>query len=471
MKLHPTPSHCKLHRAIIILGVFFTHLTPSLQLDDFRFTTPTQQITFQSQPTSKDDPMASSSAPGTLVAIDRLDPSLLNRYDQLTLDRLERHIQSYPDQRLIRWADGHQQWITEGQKALFILQEGRRKFVDITDSSPSDPGFILDSDPQQLNPSFVSSSDAPHRLISDSTHGSFPEKIHYGSHQVTNYTQAIQTSRMRSRLIEFTNFKTRYYRSRSGQQSQAWLLNEIKTLVAKSGLNVTVREFEHEWGQNSIIARFEPDPRSTITDLNNSSTFIIGAHQDSTNLLPFLPAPGADDDGSGTMSILEAFNVLLDHHWSPQPNRGALEFMWYSAEEGGLLGSQQIAKSYRSLRRSVSGMVQFDMTAFVKKGTQPAIGLVTDFVDPSLTQFLRILIDEYLSIGWTNTKCGYACSDHASWININVPSAFAIESKFEDSNQKIHSLGDTIHQPEFSFDHMAEFSKLVLGLAFELKGL
>jgi hypothetical protein len=115
-------------------------------------------------------------------------------------------------------------------------------------------------------------------------------------------------------------------------------------------------------------------------------------------------------------------------------------------------------------------------------------------------EYLRLLIDEYLSIGWTNTKCGYACSDHASWINVNVPSAFAIESAFEDSNQKIHSTGDTIHQDEFSFHRtcslrflsrtypypsetdlpsssttfvldMAEFSKLVLGLVIELKGL
>jgi leucyl aminopeptidase len=113
---------------------------------------------------------------------------------------------------------------------------------------------------------------------------------------------------------------------------------------------------------------------------------IIGAHQDSTNLLPFLPAPGADDDGSGTVSILEAFSVLLHQGWSPAPNSGALEFMWFSAEEGGLLGSQEVARAYRNNNRVVSGMVQFDMTAFVKKGTTPSVGLVTDFVDPSLTR-------------------------------------------------------------------------------------
>lgn len=39
----------------------------------------------------------------------------------------------------------------------------------------------------------------------------------------------------------------------------------------------------------------------------------IGAHQDSVNLLlpMFLRSPGADDDGSGTVTILEAFRVLV----------------------------------------------------------------------------------------------------------------------------------------------------------------
>jgi leucyl aminopeptidase len=35
---------------------------------------------------------------------------------------------------------------------------------------------------------------------------------------------------------------------------------------------------------------------------------ILGAHCDSINKEnPFLPAPGADDDGSGTVTILEAY--------------------------------------------------------------------------------------------------------------------------------------------------------------------
>ncbi|KAJ7300862.1 hypothetical protein DFH08DRAFT_979251 [Mycena albidolilacea] len=58
---------------------------------------------------------------------------------------------------------------------------------------------------------------------------------------------------------------------------------------------------------------------------------------------PFLPAPGADDDGSGSVTILENYRALLAADFHPERS---LEFHWYSAEEGGLLGSQAVAKAY-----------------------------------------------------------------------------------------------------------------------------
>lgn len=112
---------------------------------------------------------------------------------------------------------------------------------------------------------------------------------------------------------------------------------------------------------------------------------------------PFLPAPGADDDGSGTMSILEAYRALLAADFHPVKT---VEFQWYSAEEGGLLGSQAIAKDYEARGVNVIAMsqvcplinfivnvaervvmLQFDMTAFVKSGTREEVGIITDYVD------------------------------------------------------------------------------------------
>jgi leucyl aminopeptidase len=153
---------------------------------------------------------------------------------------------------------------------------------------------------------------------------------------------------------------------------------------------VSAEHFKHPWGQHSIIA--------TIPGKTNS-TVVVGAHQDSINLwLPsVLPAPGADDDGSGTVTILEAFRVLLQSEDIVKgKHENTLEFHWYSAEEGGLLGSQAIFHEYAKQGRDVKAMLQQDMTGFVtltlEAGLAESVGVVVDHVDPNLTEFIKKVI-------------------------------------------------------------------------------
>ena len=104
------------------------------------------------------------------------------------------------------------------------------------------------------------------------------------------------------------------------------------------------------------------------------------------------PCSGADDDGSGTTSSVEALRALAAANFTPST---PVEFMYFSAEEGGLLGSQAIAKSYEDKGVNVLAMLQMDMTAWVKRGTKESVGIIQDFVDPGLTQFIYDLAEEY----------------------------------------------------------------------------
>jgi len=298
------------------------------------------------------------------------------------------------------------------------------------------------------------------------------EKFTFPQPNATEFVRPIlatlSTDGPREHLTKFTSFRTRHYLSTTGKQSQQWLLakiHEITSQYASESLRqqISAKEFPHTWGQNSIIVRIQGS--STIED----GIVIVGAHQDSTNMWPFLPAPGADDDGSGSVSILESYRALLvaDYH----PVR-SIEFHWYSAEEAGLLGSQAIAKDYESRSVNVIAMSQFDMTAWVKTGTREEVGIITDFTDEDLTEFNKALVDLYLDIPYVETRCGYACSDHASWRKAGYPSSFTIESAFENSNKRIHTTDDRIDiSKEFSFEHMLEFSKLAVAFAVELGGL
>lgn len=92
----------------------------------------------------------------------------------------------------------------------------------------------------------------------------------------------------------------------------------------------------------------------------------------------FNPASGADDDGSGSVTILEAYRGLISADFQPLRT---VEFHWYSAEvrpsswhsflvlghlsiylspsqEGGLLGSQALARDYESRNVNVIAMSQ-----------------------------------------------------------------------------------------------------------------
>lgn len=326
-------------------------------------------------------------------------------------------------------------WVLEDDKEA--LRRLGIKFFDITDHQ------------------FMTAHNVP-----ASTSKLFPKRMKF-SKLVNQYIPLIESDNMAANLAILTGFHNRYYKSQYGAASGEFLFNLIQNVTSSHSDTISVRQFKHPWGQHSVIAR--------IQGSSSNDTVVIGAHQDSANLfLPsILPAPGADDDGSGTVTILEVLRVLTSVKFVP---RNSIEFMWFSAEEGGLLGSQAIFADYAQKGRNVTAMLQQDMTGYVQKtlkaGKQEALGVITDFVDPDLTEFIKNVIKAYCSIPYVSTKCGYACSDHSSATRAGYRSAFVIESDFTLSNPNIHSQNDVIEN--LSFSHMREHAKLTLGFAIEL---
>ncbi|KAL2267216.1 hypothetical protein VTJ83DRAFT_4493 [Remersonia thermophila] len=342
----------------------------------------------------------------------------------------------------IELAPGDTRWVTEDEK--WELRRQGKRFFDITDHP--ELGAL--------------------RARSSSNKKSvFPDKP---THQadVTPLLDSLSKTHMKDHLTTFTSFHTRYYKSEHGRKSSEWLLGRVRATIAEAGLKdrVSAEHFKHPWGQHSIIA--------TIPGRTNA-TVVIGAHQDSINLWfpSVLAAPGADDDGSGTVTILEAFRVLLQSEAVRSgDHENTIEFHWYSAEEGGLLGSQAVFSAYERSGRDVKAMLQQDMTGFIAKtldaGQPESVGVIVDYVDPNLTEFIKKVIVEYCTIPYVETKCGYACSDHASASKAGYPSAFVIESAFEYSDDYIHSTDDLIEH--LSFDHMLQHARMTLAFAYEL---
>ena len=79
---------------------------------------------------------------------------------------------------------------------------------------------------------------------------------------------------------------------------------------------------------------------------------------------------------------MEVFRVLVENEFNPER---PVEFHWYSGEEGGLLGSQEVAKQYYKEGRDVVAMIQNDMTGYVLDSDTEVIGLITDYVNDKVS--------------------------------------------------------------------------------------
>jgi len=267
----------------------------------------------------------------------------------------------------------------------------------------------------------------------------------------------IKAEALRETVTVLSNYFTRYYNSDTGKAAAGWLFDQYRK-AAGDDQNIEVTYFPHAgWAQPSIITRIHGNGD------NADERVIIGGHIDSIAGGATARAPGADDDASGSSGVLEAFRTLVKNNFV---GKRTLEFHGYAAEEVGLRGSQAIAQSYRQQGIKVAGMLQLDMTSWLRTGVVPQMGLVQDYVNATLTRFVGQLINTYTNIAWVATTCGYGCSDHASWTASGYPSSFPFESRFGQHSPYIHTAQDTVST--LNFEHGAEFAKLAVAFAVEM---
>ncbi|KDQ19012.1 hypothetical protein BOTBODRAFT_28491 [Botryobasidium botryosum FD-172 SS1] len=324
-------------------------------------------------------------------------------------------------------------WKTEDEKLELIKAD--IGFFDVTDTYETD----LANEARELDVKIEATYAAPSHKA-----------------EVTPILAALSTTNMQNYLATLTAFNNRYYKSTTGAQASQSIFNTLKDIAnGKSG--ITVSEFTHSWGQSSIIARF--DASGPIT--------ILGAHLDSVNSRDPTNgrSPGADDDGTGTVNLIESFRALVAANFKPST---PVEFHFYSGEEGGLLGSQAIATNYKSAGKAVKAMIEFDMTAYFAPGSKEVFAVNTDYADAGLNTFIGQLASAYSLLPVANDKCGYACSDHASWYKSGFPTAHPFEAVTGNDNPNIHSTGDTTSVNGFSWAHSLQFAKLATAFAYEL---
>lgn len=203
--------------------------------------------------------------------------------------------------------------------------------------------------------------------------------------------------------------------------------------------------------QNSVVLKILGNKRP-------QESVVIGGHFDSINqsYMPGSKAPGADDNASGSANVIEAVKALKN--WRSFDR--SIEFYWYAGEESGLLGSAEIAKSAKSTNKDVIAVLQLDMTLFPGSGVH-TIGLVNDFTSPWLRGVLSDINSLYVKAKFVDDKCGYACSDHASWFRQGYHAVTPFEATTQTMNNSIHTAKDIINASS-NFEHSNNFTKFAI---------
>lgn len=366
--------------------------------------------------------------------------------------------------RVIKTGPESYEVVSEATKIQY-RREGR-KFIDVTQSISAEDalqqGLIAGAGSNGIINVFTKQI---------TTLKSLPPVYNYPTEVVQSEIVApllekIDIDRVKSNLGQFTSFYTRYYKSSSGLDSANWLYGTVESLLARlPPKSFSLKKIHHNgWDQYSIVVSIFGKSEQKV---------VVGAHQDSINLLfpNLLRAPGADDDGSGTVTTLESLRLIVEAiSTGAFVPHNTLEFHYYSAEEGGLLGSIDVFNRYFAENATVVGMLQQDMTGYtagtVDSGVEPHFGLITDYTSTGLNDFIKVVIESYCGIPYHETKCGYACSDHASALENGYPASFLIESEFKYTAKQIHLTADTMDR--LDFDHIREHIKLTVGYAIEL---
>lgn len=279
----------------------------------------------------------------------------------------------------------------------------------------------------------------------------------YGIHHpsfVFEAMNAVDKDSIWATLTHLTQYKNRSALRQTGVNTAHWLKSRFDTFVAQS-----MRQDCASYMVKTGLRYRQPSLVTVIGKDKPGPAVVIGAHMDTLDGR----MPGAGDDASGSASLMEMARVLthssrrLDH---------PVYLIWYAAEERGLVGSQYVVSHFLQESIPVKAVMQLDMTGFRNDPSDSTMWVYRDYTDDHLSDFVAELIHAYLNVPVGESKCGYACSDHASWMEKGIPAVFPCETDFEHHNVAIHSSDDTIDK--LSPEHMINFTKLGLAFVIEL---
>lgn len=298
--------------------------------------------------------------------------------------------------------------------------------------------------------------------------------------QVKQLLNQINPQEMWVNLSSLTNFRDRTAVHESGKQSAYWIKEYLEDLSKKSKRNditISLIQTEGTWPGTDISFK-QP---SIIVKIGNSTLpgIVVGAHIDtmascgetvSCDTFPETakgPRPGADDDGSGVVTVMELARTLLV---SQMHFKKPIYLMFYAGEEAGYVGSKIIVKDFKKKNIPIDAVMQFDMTGYACKNDLTMWLHLDKYTNKNLTIYSQDLINFYVKRPVKITTKGIGGSDDMAWgmagFNTVRPQESIDELDKECGSFFMHTAEDTMDK--LSLAHMTDYLKLAVAFTVEM---
>ncbi|QRY54419.1 M20/M25/M40 family metallo-hydrolase [Mycolicibacterium septicum] len=255
---------------------------------------------------------------------------------------------------------------------------------------------------------------------------------------VQKCVDAVSAEQYELDLRKLVGFGTRHSTSAQFGQAADWAQSELE--IAGYRTRTQIIDVGGRTSRNVIAERdgSAPAPRDVV---------LVTAHLDSINLAggPAAPAPGADDNGSGSAGVLTIARAVQHHS-----GRHDVRFILFGGEEEGLFGSLAYVASLSATERSrIRAVVNMDMIATLNTA-DPTVLLEGAAVSQQVIDGLADAAHTYTGLT-VQTSLNPFNSDHVPFIDQGIAAVLTIEGA-DGANDHVHSAADTM---EFIDIHLA----------------
>jgi hypothetical protein len=193
--------------------------------------------------------------------------------------------------------------------------------------------------------------------------------------------------------------------------------------------------------------------------------YIICAHFD--DMPSGTTAPGADDNASGTATVIEAARIFTQYN-----SKYTIIYALWDEEEQGLVGSAYYAQQAALAGDSIMGVINMDMIAYDSDNDNVGEIHIRNFGNSNSLKDIMVQVNTTYSIGVTTSVInpGTTASDQSSFWNNGYGALLLIEEYYGgDFNAYYHSTSDLLIH--FNQPYFHKMSRLTLGTVATLADL